>query len=127
MSQITIVLPNTYHIADYCSTNKIQQKNKEKIKNYLPNVTKLSYLTFKDDVAAVAQSQQFLLMQLHVHQLSILQYFMQQQLPNDDSSVSAAQHAKIRMPPSIEKILIVTHIITYQEQYYCLIPTNIIA
>ena len=125
MSQITIVLPNTYHIADYCSTNKIQQKNKEKIKNYLPNVTKLSYLTFKDDVAAVAQSQQFLLMQLHVHQLSILQYFMLQQLPHDDQLLQlSTQKPHVTF---YRKIPILTHIIAYQEQYYCPIPTNIIA
>jgi len=40
---------------------------------------------------------------LHVHQLSILQYVMLQQLPQGDSSISAAQHAKRRMSSSVEK------------------------
>jgi len=49
-----------------------------------------------NDVTVVAQAQQFVLMQLllHVHQLFILQYFMLQQLPHDDSSASATEHAK---------------------------------
>jgi hypothetical protein len=96
LSQITIVLPNIDHIADYYSTNKIQQKNKEKIKNCLLNVTKLSNLASNDVVAAVAQAQQSMLMQLplRVHQQSILRYFMLQLLPHDDSLTSAAEHAK---------------------------------
>jgi len=89
-------LPNIDHIADYYSTNKIQQKNKEKIKNCLLNVTKLSNLASNDVVAAVAQAQQSMLMQLplRVHQQSILRYFMLQLLPHDDLLTSAAEHAK---------------------------------
>jgi len=89
-------LPNIDHIADYYSTNKIQQKNKEKIKNCLLNVTKLSNLASNDVVAAVAQAQQSMLMQLplRVHQQSILRYFMLQLLPHDDSLTFAAEHAK---------------------------------
>ena len=89
-------MPNIDHIADYYSTNKIQQKNKEKIKNCLLNVTKLSNLASNDVVAAVVQAQQSMLMQLplRVHQQSILRYFMLQLLPHDDSLTSAAGHAK---------------------------------
>ena len=89
-------MPNIDHIADYYSTNKIQQKNKEKIKNCLLNVTKLSNLASNDVVAAVAQAQQSMLMQLplRVHQQSILRYFMLQLLAHDDSLTSAAEHAK---------------------------------
>jgi len=89
-------LPNIDHIADYYSTNKIQQKNKEKIKNCLLNVTKLSNLASNDVVAAVVQAQQSMLMQLplRVHQQSILRYFMLQLLSHDDSLTSAAEHAK---------------------------------
>ena len=43
-------------------------------------------LASSDAIAAMAQAQQFVMMQrfLHVHQLFILQYFMLQQLPHDD-------------------------------------------
>ena len=80
-------------------------------------------------VAAVTQAQQFVLMQLllHTQQLSILLYFLLHQLPYDDSSTSAAKHAKGACNLLQNKIPIVTHIIAYQEQYYCPIPTNIIA
>ena len=98
--------------------------NKKKI---LLNVTKLSDLAFNDAVAAMAQAQQSMLMQLllHVHQLSILQYFMLQQLPHDNQLLQlSTQKPHVTF---YRKIPILTHIIAYQEQYYCPIPTNIIA
>jgi len=65
-------------------------------KKILLNVTKLSDLAFNDAVAAVAQAQQSMLMQLplRMHQQSILRYFMLQLLPHNDSLTSAAEHAK---------------------------------
>jgi hypothetical protein len=56
-------------------------------------------LASNDAVTTVAQAQQFVLMQLllHVHQLSIMQYFMLQQLPYDDSLSSAAAACRSRM------------------------------
>jgi len=84
-------------------------------------------LASNDAIAAVAQAQQFALMQrlLHVHQLSILQYFMLQQLPHDNQLLQlSTQKPHVTF---YRKIPILTHIIAYQEQYYCPIPTNIIA
>jgi len=77
-------------------TTRFNRKTKKKIKNCLLNVTKLSNLASNDVVAAVAQAQQSMLMQLplRVHQQSILRYFMLQLLPHDDSLTSAAEHAK---------------------------------
>jgi hypothetical protein len=56
-------------------------------------------LASNNAVAAVAQALHFVLMQLllYVHQLFILQYFMLQQLPHDDSSASSAAACKSRM------------------------------
>ena len=97
-------------------------RKQRKPKTCLLNVTKLSDLASNDDVVAVAQPQQFLLMQLllHVHQLSILQYFMLQYLSHDDSLVFVAQHAKSRMSPLCRKN-------TYCNPYYCLSRTILLS
>jgi len=89
----------------------------------------LADLASNDVIADVTQAQQFVPMQLllHTQQLSTLLYSLLHQLRHDDSSTSAAKHAKSAHNLLQKSIPIVTHIIAYQEQYYCPIPTNIIA
>ena len=73
-------------------------------------------LASNDAIAAVAQAQQFVLMQrlLHVHQLSILQYFMLQQLPHDDQLLQLSTQ-KPHVTFCIKN--------TYFNPYYCLSRT----